>query len=120
MALYSNTYYPEYGAVSLRKQRGHLWQELVDWLRALPSTDPQVVAFTLTMRRLRRRLSLSSALLRDPFSTLDAMRILDQYHGTEEELMQLYYDNLRQVLTAMNTMRSRPGAARHRAQINVA
>jgi len=120
MALYNNTFYPYYGVSMLRTHYGRQWAELMDSLRQLPAHDPQMVAFTVTMRRIRKALNLSENLMRDPFSALDADAILDAFPGGEQELLRLYQFNLSQVQATMGNMRLRNDMPARRRALYVA
>ena len=103
-----HTFYPIFGLTRLRNKKGHRWAELVDWLSTLTEAAPEVMAFTLTMRRLRHTHNLSSDLCRDPFCALCAASILDSFNGDEEALLAAYHANLAEVNHAITTMRMRP------------
>ena len=107
-----NTFYPTFGLARLRSRKGHRWAELVDWLSALPEGAPEVMAFTLTMRRLGRSHSLSKDLCRDPFCALCSASIVDSFEGGEEALLAAYHANLADVNHAIANMRVRPLAKR--------
>ncbi len=57
-----NALYPAFAIDKLLHQRSQRWADLVAWLRTLPVTDPHVMAFTLTMRRLHRYGRLDGAI----------------------------------------------------------
>jgi hypothetical protein len=46
-------------------------------------------------------------LCEDPNCTICASKVLDHYDGTEEELLELYYQNLNELNRALNNMRVR-------------
>ena len=104
MALFDYSYYPAFGVARLRKQKGRRWAELVDTLRTLPQTDSRVMAFTLTIRRLRRSQDLSQNLCRDPFCAICASHVVDKFKGSEQELVKLYYTNLNEIEVTLRNM----------------
>lgn len=107
MALYTRTLYPLFGLNSLRSQRGERWMALIDHVSSLPGTDPQVMALTLTTRRLRRMLHVEHSTCRDPFCAVCAAQVVASFDGNEQELLDLYHRNLDEVRMTLNTMRLR-------------
>lgn len=107
MALYCPTYYPQFGLETLRKQRKSRWQELVDHISALRKSDEQVMAMTMTLRDMRRKLNMPRHLCRDPFCTLDAIKVIEAYGSSEDELLTMYKHNLDRVRFAKSSMRFR-------------
>lgn len=107
MALLCESLYPAFGVNKLRSQRGQNWADLVDTLSRLPKTDSRVMAFTLTIRRLRRTQDLSHSMCRDPFCAICAAGILAEFKGEEWELLQLYYRHLDEIESTLKTMRVR-------------
>jgi hypothetical protein len=109
MALYERTLYPLFGLRSLRSQRGERWAKLVDHISKLPMSDPQVMALTVTTRRLRRNTGLEHSTCRDPFCAVCAAQVVANFDGSEQELLNLYHRNLDDVKMAMSSMRMREG-----------
>ena len=107
-----NTFYPVFGLAKLRSKKGQRWAELVDWLSTLAEGAPEVMAFTLTMRRLRHAHNLSHDLCRDPFCALCVASIVDSFEGGEESLLAAYHASLTEITHAIATMRVRPLAKR--------
>ena len=107
MALYTTTFYPLFGLHSLRSQRGEKWAHLVDHLSRLPSSDPQVIALTVTTRRLRRAMTQEHDTCHDPFCAVCAAQVVANFDGSEQELLDLYHHNLDEVRARMSTMRVR-------------
>jgi hypothetical protein len=103
MALNYMSLFPGFGVNELRNQRGRRWAELVDTLSELPSTDPGVMAFSLTMRRLSRHLGPGYHLCDDPLCAVCASRIVANYEGEEDELLAMYQDNLRAIERRLKT-----------------
>ncbi len=107
MAFNTGALYPLFGIDVLRSQRGSRWTALVDRLGALPGTDERVMAFTLTIRRLRRQGILTQDLCSDPFCALCAARVVEQYAGSEDDLLALYEANLKEIKFVKRHMRVR-------------
>ncbi|MBN1312314.1 MAG: hypothetical protein JXB30_12925 [Anaerolineae bacterium] len=107
MALYKNSFYPFFGLSSLRGQRGQRWADLVDWISTLPGSDPHTMAFTMTIRRLNRMRSMESKLCSDPFCAICAAQVVALFDGSEQELLDFYYNNLQEVQYAIRNMRVR-------------
>jgi len=106
MALYKNSFYPLFGINSLRGQRGQRWADLVDWVGTLRGSDPHVMAFTMTIRRLNR-LNPEDKLCSDPFCAVCAAQVVALFDGSEQELLNFYYNNLNEVQSAIQNMRVR-------------
>ncbi|MBN1428504.1 MAG: hypothetical protein JXB07_08965 [Anaerolineae bacterium] len=106
MALYNNSFYPLFGINSLRGQRGQRWADLVDWIGKLPGSDPHVMAFTMTIRRLNR-LQSEDRLCPDPFCAVCAAQVVALFDGSEQELLDFYYNNLHEVQSTIRNMRVR-------------
>ncbi len=96
MAL-SDSLYPFYGVKQLATQHGRKWAELVNYIRTLDAADPHVMAFTLTVRRIRKANRLAASACTDPFCAVCAAEVLGHFQGTEEELLRLYYNNLGEI-----------------------
>jgi hypothetical protein len=107
MTLLSSTLYPFFGVMNLRSQRGDSWARLVDHISTLNATDPQVMALSLTSRRLRRGTNLEHNTCHDPFCAVCAAQVVANFDGTESELIALYYRNLDEIRMRMATMRTR-------------
>jgi hypothetical protein len=107
MALYNNSLYPLFGISSLRSQRGQRWADLVDWVGKLPGSDPHVMAFTMTIRRLNRMRPAEDKLCADPFCAVCAAQVVASFDGSEQELLDLYYKNLHEIQSTIRTMRVR-------------
>ncbi len=107
MAFYNATFYPLFGVHSLRSQRGESWAQLVDHISRLSPGDPQVMALSLTTRRLRRNTNLEHSTCRDPFCAVCAAQVVANFDGTEQELVELYYRNLDEIRARMASMRMR-------------
>jgi hypothetical protein len=105
MALYDSLY-PYFGVTSLRDQHGYKWAEIVDYVRGQNAADPHVMAFTLTLRRIRKQHNLSTSLCKDPFCAVCASDVLKHYPGSEEELIHLYFKNLHEMQHTVKMLRS--------------
>jgi hypothetical protein len=103
MALNYMSLFPGFGVNELRDRRGRRWAELVDTLSELPSTDPRVMAFSLTLRRLSRHLGPGHHLCDDPLCAVCASRIVANYEGEESDLLAMYQGNLRAIERCLET-----------------
>jgi hypothetical protein len=99
--------YSPMGLQRLRAQHGRRWVELVEWVSALPISDPHMMAFTRTVRQIRKLLNMDSDTTIDPFCQHCASHVIAQYHGSEEELLRLYHRNLNEITETLHTMRRR-------------
>ena len=54
MVLTKSLYFPFFGLLNLRGRRSERWADIVDRVSTLSRTDPEVIAFSLLMKRLRR------------------------------------------------------------------
>jgi hypothetical protein len=102
--LNKNLFAPLFSFLRLREQRGRRWAELVDHLNTLPRTAPEVIAFRLTVDRLRRAQGGKRHRCQAFVCASCASDILEYYEGTEEELLDFYYFNLSQVLDELQRM----------------
>ena len=107
MALYNNALYPSYGVAKLRTQKGVRWAKLVERLRHLPSVDPQVMAFTLLMRRLQKRQGGDVLPHHASLCAVCALEVLSSFEGTEQELLDLYHRTLEELTHRLQTRRVR-------------
>ena len=117
MALYSATFYPLFGMHNLRSQRGESWSHLVDHISKLSPADPQVMALSLTTRRLRRGTNLEHGTCRDPFCAVCAAQVVANFDGTEQELVEFYYRNLDDIRARMSSMRQREMVPLHASAV---
>ncbi len=111
-----NTIYPGFGVYKLREQRGIQWRNLVDGLRYLPLSDTRVMAFSYTMRRLRSYLNLEHSSCHKPLCAVCSADVLAQFEGSEDDLMLLYEEALRDIQTRIRTRATR----RHVRRVAVA
>lgn len=107
MSLNSTTLYPSYGINQIGSRFGERWGTLIDQMDMLPASHPYVMAFVLMVRRLRRRIGIKTQGRQHPLCTLNAQEILKLYEGTEDELLHLYYENLREINQTMEGMITR-------------
>ena len=107
MTLFTGAFYPTFGIKPLALKGGRHWFDLVEWISSLDSIDPHAMALSLTTRRLRDMGKLNHKLCEDPGCTICASKVLDQYDGSEEELLALYYKNLDELNRALGNMRVR-------------
>ena len=104
MAFIADRLYPGYFTNRFRHQAGRRWSELVDWVTTLPRTDPHVIAFTRTLRKLHQEQTGHSPIGRGPICAVCAAKLLDNYQGSEDQLLELYYHNLSEINTAIKMM----------------
>jgi hypothetical protein len=107
MAFIAETLYPNYATSRFRRQSGRRWNELVDWVTSLPRTDPHVMAFTRTLRHINQEQSGHKPIGQGPICAVCAARLVDDFQGTEEQLLELYYSNLNDITTTIKTMNSK-------------
>jgi len=100
MAL-AGTFYPSFGVARLHSQQGQRWAELIEGLRDREPTDPHIMAFSLTMRRLRKRYNLAAEVCEDPFCAVCAAHVVEHFTGTEDELIGFYRKNLDEIRFAL-------------------
>lgn len=97
------------------ESRTQHWNELVEAVRHLPVTDPQVMALSLTLRRMRRVTHHDGTLCHEPHCRTCAAEITAGHCGSEHELVEMYYRHLDEVQATLRSMRQRarraPGAA---------
>ena len=115
MALYSNSYYPQYGVDELRSRYGVRWADLVNLVNSLPKTDARVIAFTVTMRRLSKSLHLPERLMIDAFNAISINIVLRLFGRSEDDVLAMYRANLDEVIAASASMRRRPDMVARRA-----
>jgi hypothetical protein len=102
----SSAAYSATGFDHLRNQIGVQWADLVEHITRLPVSDPHVMAFSLTLRRIQRRLQLQvSAATHDPLCRVCANEITSAFDGSEQELIDLYYRHLAEISATLKTMR---------------
>jgi hypothetical protein len=105
--------YPQFGIDQIRSQQGQHWAELIDWLKTLPVSDPHVMAFTLTLRRLQRMARLDGFLCSDPLCAVCAAEVVASFDGSEQELLNLYRIHVDEITSALKKMSyRRPSRAR--------
>jgi hypothetical protein len=103
MAMYDSLY-PHYGVAKLREQHGCRWGDIIDEVHALHVTDPRVMAFTLTIKKIRKQHQLSASLCKDPFCAVCTAEILEHFGGSEEDLINFYFANLREIQQTLKLM----------------
>jgi hypothetical protein len=95
--------YPTFAVHTLQKKHGHRWAELVDSVSKLPVSDPRVMAFSYTMRRLNRNLGFERSECHDPLCAVCATEIVKHFRGSEDDLVDMYYQNLHAIKTCIKT-----------------
>jgi hypothetical protein len=112
MACIREPFFPSFGVDRLRYLRGRAWAELLDHVTGLPECHPEVMAFTLMIRRLRRDLGLIDHVhCHAPGCAICAAQILFYFEGSDEELMALYAGSLHEINMALMRMQAQRKAA---------
>lgn len=106
MALNQRAFFPASNINLLRAQQGRRWAKLVDRIQSLSVSDPEVIAFSLTLRRLRRSNQLSDKVCKETWCVHCASEILAHYQGSEADLLQIYQQNLAEVRHRTTSMRT--------------
>jgi hypothetical protein len=102
----SSAAYSATGFEHLRNQIGLQWADLVDQITRLPVSDPHVMAFSLTVRRIQRSLKhQNSPSSHDPLCKVCAHEVASAFQGSEQELIELYYRHLAEIRSTLKTMR---------------
>ncbi len=114
MVISKQLFFPFFGLLKLRRQRGERWMELVDWVSALPRSDPHAIAFTLTMRRLNRQ---TGSRCSDPWCATCAAQAVERFEGSEQELLALYWQNVDEVKYTLKSMQSHSRARQRQARV---
>lgn len=99
------TLFPPAAVRRLAGQFGSRWAEIVEDVNRQPLTDPHTMAFTLTMRRLRRQHDDCPA-EHEPLCAACACDLLAGCAITEQELVTLYQRSLADVRQAIRSMRA--------------
>jgi hypothetical protein len=98
---------PLFGLRRLRGRYGYRWSELVDRINDLPRTDPQVMAFRFTVDRIRRDLGAAPSTCSNRYCATCISEIVEQFEGSEDDLLKAYYSNLDEVKAELKAMRER-------------
>jgi hypothetical protein len=102
----SSVVYSATGFDHLRNQIGLQWADLVEHVTRLPVSDPHVMAFSLTLRRIQRSFHHQrSNSSQDPLCKVCANEVASAFQGSEQELIDLYYHHLAEIRTTLKTMR---------------
>jgi len=113
MTFATTTYFPGFGLASFRAQRGKRWAEIVDWVSKLPSSDPQVMAMSLTVKRVRRAVGAGQPACRDPFCAICASQTLAQFQGSEQQLIDMFHRSVDEMRMSIAGMRVRESVPQH-------
>lgn len=103
MAMYDSLY-PHFGVARLREQHGYRWGDIVDEIHALHVTDPRVMAFTMTIKKIRKQHDLAASLCHEPFCAVCTAEILEHFGGSEEDLIHAYFGNLFEIQQTLKMM----------------
>ncbi len=90
--------FPYHAIPSLRRLRGTQWQKLVERVLTLPENHEETLALMLTMIRLNGCMSCET----DSYRAMRgcaacALQTLRRYKGSDDELLDLFHDALREV-----------------------
>jgi len=107
MAYTHESFFPGFGVEPLQYARGRLWAELVEHVVSLPSLHPDVMAFTLMIRRLQYDLGLDT----HADCAICAARAASRFEGSDDDLMGLYMGALSEVNAVFATVQARRAAA---------
>ena len=90
--------FPHYAIPRLREARGTAWADLVDRIAKLPETHHEVLAFMLLMIRLNGCMSCETDSYRAMRGcTMCALQTLRRFKGSEDELIRMYQQALKDV-----------------------
>ncbi|MFN8372130.1 MAG: hypothetical protein U0694_04550 [Anaerolineae bacterium] len=92
--------FPYHAIPSLRRLRGSKWQQLVERVLTLPENHEETLALMMTMIRLNGCMSCET----DSYRAMRgcaacALQTLRRYKGSDEEILDLFHDALRDVQT---------------------
>jgi len=90
--------FPYHAIPSLRRLRGSKWQQLVERVLTLPENHEETIALMMTMIRLNGCMSCET----DSYRAMRgcaacALQTLRRYKGSDEEILDLFHDALRDV-----------------------
>jgi hypothetical protein len=92
------SFFPTIALPKLSRMRGRKWTRLVERVADLPETHPEVMAYTLLMRRLGEQVNIAQAgLCVMPSCVECALEILELHDGSERDLMEQYHHALDEV-----------------------
>lgn len=100
--------FPKFGVDRLARRIDEPWSQLVSRVSDLPLTNPERVAYGLTLRRMSQGAGLGWR----PDHVLEGCAICARelhaaFPGSDRDLMSLYYEALDEVNEAMNYLVSR-------------
>ena len=94
--------YPSYAVTELRALWGKAWRHLVDHVTNVPAVQPEAMAFTLMIRRVRSLSNEAEDKLYDDLGCARcATRLLADCGSTERELLEDYRRTLDEVKTSL-------------------
>ena len=100
-------FFPFFGLLKTRRQQGDRWAELIDSLDSMSHTDAPVIAFRLTLDRIRRAAGRERSSCRDQFCATCTAEIVALFEGTEDQLLAFYHENLAEVEATLRQMKTR-------------
>lgn len=107
MACKIESLYPSFGMAQLRNSRGTRFRALVDWVSSRSVVDPEAMAFTLMVRRIRRLTPELATHCHDPMCMLCAAEVVARYPDSDESLLAIYHQTLDEIETRLGLMRER-------------
>lgn len=94
----THTLYPDYAVKNIRSLWGVGWRRLIDWVAHLSPIREEALAFSLMMRRMQAlRGAEVGGLCNDPGCAMCASALLENYGGSERDLLDEYYRTLDEV-----------------------
>jgi hypothetical protein len=100
--------YPAFGVEKLRGHIGQQWADLVEYVSKLPVTDPNVMALSLTVRRIQKHFGHQSTTCREPLCPVCAADIMAAFPGTEQDLIEMFYTHLEEINATVKAMQRQP------------
>ncbi len=86
------------------RKQGYRWANIVERVSTLSLNSAEVVAFRLTIDRLRRDLGIGRGHCSDVVCPHCVSEVLDAYPGGEDELVTRYHRNLNEVQHALDAL----------------
>ena len=96
-------------SINLDKQ----WNELVDWVKQLPLSDPHAIAWVYMLRRLQHETHQHNTGY-SVFCTQCYQKLMVDYTGEEEHLLQTYQQCLKEIKQELKFLEDRKEARRLR------
>lgn len=103
--------YPTYAVKRLRQRGQTTWHQLIDWIAGLPATQPESLAFTLMMRRMRALCDRTDAQCDDLACAVCAQQLVSSYGGSEHDLVVEFHRTLGEVKSFLSRQPARMSKA---------